>query len=114
MEWYQKKGQLERQRSTRASKRCTVLQLQTKLIMRLDKQYPRALRLYEKCREVSNHSELGHRRRLHEWKGLPVAQISALQPVHGHPRVHQNMRGVHHYERVHKGASQTGHTKTFC
>ena len=21
-----------------------------------------------------------------------------------HPRVHQNMRGVHHYERVHKGA----------
>jgi len=27
------------------------------------------------------------------------------------PGVHQNMRGVHHYERVHKGASQTCHTK---
>jgi len=33
---------------------------------------------------------------------------------------YQNMRGVHHYERVHKGASQTFHTKqilftnTFC
>jgi len=37
-----------------------------------------------------------------------------------HPRVHQNMRGVHRYERVHKGASETCHTqqirftKTFC
>jgi len=25
--------------------------------------------------------------------------------------VHQIMRGVHHYERVHKGASKTCHTK---
>ena len=40
---------------------------------------------------------------------------SALQPVCTvHPRVHQNMRGVHHYERVHMGASQTSHlTDTF-
>jgi len=29
--------------------------------------------------------------------------------------VHQNMRGVNHYERVHKGASPTCHTKQiFC
>jgi len=47
--------------------------------------------------------------------------ISAIQPVCTvHPGVHQNMRGVHHYERVHKGASHTCHpkqilfTKTFC
>jgi len=42
------------------------------------------------------------------WNGY----ASALQPVCTlHPRVHQNMRRVHHYERVHKGASQTCHTK---
>jgi len=41
-----------------------------------------------------------------------VYYISALQPVCTvHPGVHQNMRGVHHYERVHKGASQTCHLK---
>jgi len=33
---------------------------------------------------------------------------SALQPV---CTVHQHMRGVHHYERVHKDALQTCHTK---
>ena len=33
--------------------------------------------------------------------------ISALQTVGMmHTRVHQKMLGVHHYERVHKGASQ--------
>jgi len=43
---------------------------------------------------------------------LRVLQCSALQPVCTvHPGVHQNMRGVHHYERVHKGASQICHTK---
>jgi len=26
--------------------------------------------------------------------------------------VHQLMRGVHHYERFHRGASQTCHTKS--
>ena len=32
----------------------------------------------------------------------------ALQPVCTvHTRVHQKMLGVHHYERVHKGAPQT-------
>ena len=37
---------------------------------------------------------------------------SALQPVCTvHPTVHQHMRGVHHYERVHKDALQTCHTK---
>jgi len=46
---------------------------------------------------------------------------SALQPVCTvHPRVHQNMRGVQHYERVNKDALQTYHakqilfTKTLC
>jgi len=32
-----------------------------------------------------------------------ICYLSALQPVCTvHPRVHQNMRGVHHYERVHQ------------
>jgi len=28
--------------------------------------------------------------------------------------VHQNMRGMHHYARIRKGASQTCHTKPFA
>jgi len=41
-----------------------------------------------------------------------TSYTNALQPVCTvHPGVHQNMRGVHHYERVRKGASQTCHTK---
>jgi len=30
---------------------------------------------------------------------------------HSSTGVHQNMRGVHHYERVHRDALQTCHTK---
>jgi len=52
---------------------------------------------------------------------LNLLYASALQPVCTvHPRVHQNMHGVHHYKKADKGASQTCHTKqilftkTFC
>jgi len=37
-----------------------------------------------------------------------VQYTTALQMVR---TVHQNVREVHHYKRVHKGASQTCHTK---
>jgi len=44
--------------------------------------------------------------------GPPLFYSGAVQPVCTvHPRVHRNMRVVHHYERVHKAASQTCHTK---
>jgi len=41
-------------------------------------------------------------------KFFGVTYSSALQPV---CTVHQNMRGVHRYERVHQRTSQTCHTK---
>jgi len=45
-------------------------------------------------------------------KLFETVKSSALQPVCTvHHCVHQNVRGVHHFERVHTGASPTCHTK---